>query len=135
MMLNIHKFAWAALILIWMTSVAMLAQTDACPEIVKTALKTVGEVCQSTGRNEACYGNLTLKAEPQANVDFTFDKPGDTISLSKIKALTLSPFNSEQGIWGVALMKIQANLPDTLPGQNVSFLAFGSDSKSGGDKR
>src|SRR5690606_20836366 len=27
--------------------------------------------------------------------------------------------------WGVALMQIQANLPDTLPGQNVTFLLFG----------
>jgi hypothetical protein len=27
--------------------------------------------------------------------------------------------------WGIALMKIQANLPDTIPGQNVSMLIFG----------
>jgi LysM repeat protein len=27
--------------------------------------------------------------------------------------------------WGIAILKAQANLPDTLPGQNVTFLIFG----------
>jgi hypothetical protein len=27
--------------------------------------------------------------------------------------------------WGVVMMRLQANLPDTLPGQNVTFLLFG----------
>ena len=29
------------------------------------------------------------------------------------------------GEWGVSLMQLQANLPDTLPGQNVTVLLFG----------
>src|SRR5690606_24390666 len=29
------------------------------------------------------------------------------------------------GTWGVSLLKAQANLPDTLPGQNVTFLLYG----------
>ena len=29
------------------------------------------------------------------------------------------------GMWGVALLRVQANLPDTLPGQNVTMLLFG----------
>ena len=33
--------------------------------------------------------------------------------------------NASTGAWGVALMRIQANLPDTLPGQNVTMLIFG----------
>jgi hypothetical protein len=35
----------------------------------------------------------------------------------------LQPLSGD--IWGVALMRLQANIPETLPGQNVTFLLFG----------
>ena len=48
-----------------------------CPTIVKTALDATNNVCSSTGRNQACYGNINLTALPQAGVSaFTFTKPG-----------------------------------------------------------
>jgi hypothetical protein len=33
--------------------------------------------------------------------------------------------DEEEGTWGVAVLQVQANLPDTLPGQNVTMLLFG----------
>jgi hypothetical protein len=83
-------------------------------------------VCRSTGRNQACYGNINLSVEAEANSPaFSFTKPGDLITVEGIKSLTLSPLDANNETWGVALMKIQANLPDTLPGQNVVFVLFG----------
>ncbi len=97
-----------------------------CPTIVKTALDATNDACSSIGRNQACYGNIKLSAEPQANAAaFNFTKPGDLAEIGGMKSLTLSPLDAAADTWGVALMKVQANLPDSLPGQNVSFVLFG----------
>jgi LysM repeat protein len=104
----------------------VLAQADDCPAMVQNAIQAVGDLCATTGLNQACYGNLSLKAEPQAGVtDFTFNKPGDVARIANVKSLRVDPFDNVKKEWGVALMRLQANLPDTLPGQSVSFLVFG----------
>ncbi len=97
-----------------------------CPAIVKSALDATNNVCSATGRNQACYGNISLSAEPQASGSaLTFTKPGDLVDISTVKKFILTPLDAKADTWGVALMKVQANLPDTLPGQNVSFVLFG----------
>lgn len=102
------------------------AQDGICPAIVQTALQTLGSVCADTGRNQACYGNFTLTAQPQPGIaDFHFSQPGDIADVAGVKSLRLSGMDTAANTWGVALMKIQANIPDTLPGQNVTFLLFG----------
>lgn len=102
------------------------AQNMDCPTIVKNALAAADQFCKETGRNEACYGNINLMAEAQSGIqDFIFEQPGDRTSLNTIKSLVLDPLDSENQTWGIALLRVQANLPDTLPGQNVTFLMFG----------
>ncbi|MBI1278248.1 MAG: LysM peptidoglycan-binding domain-containing protein [Anaerolineaceae bacterium] len=105
----------------------VLAQADDCPVLVQSAIQAVGNLCASTGLNQACYGNLSLKADPQPGVTgFAFDKPGDVVRVANLKALHVDPFDDVKKEWGVALMRLQANIPDTLPGQSVSFLVFGN---------
>lgn len=77
------------------------------------------------GRNQACYGSHQVTAELQANADGKFDAVGDLINLPLLKQITTSPLNEAEQTWGVALIKAQANLPDSLPGQNVTFLVYG----------
>lgn len=101
------------------------AQVD-CPEIVAEALAAAGDACADTGRNQACYGNVDLTAEFRADApDVEFSETGDITDLTNIEGLTLSNLNEDEGIWGVAVLQVQANLPDTLPGQNVTMLLFG----------
>ena len=103
----------------------VLAQAD-CPAIVQTALDAADIMCQNTGRNQACYGNIDISAQPQTDAEgFRFQVVGDTVNVSDLQTMRLSPMNIETGAWGVALLRLQANLPDTLPGQNVTFLLFG----------
>jgi hypothetical protein len=98
----------------------------ACPAIVDRALAAVDQYCEGTGRNQVCYGNIRLEAEPQPGIDdFTFSTTGDIVNVADIRTLSLSGMNQESGEWGVALMRLQANIPDTLPGQNVTFIMFG----------
>jgi len=123
MMLKIRKILWIGFFGLWVTSVA--AQSD-CPTIVQNALSATDDACQGTGRNQACYGNISLEAEPQEGiVEFDFEQPGDIVDVAGINRLSLEPLVEESELWGVALMQLQANLPETLPGQNVTFLLFG----------
>lgn len=112
--------------IILLSVVTVQAQGNTCPAIVENALNTVAQLCADVARNQACYGNLALSALPAAEVsDLTFDSPGDIESIQRISSMTLSNLDESAGTWGIALMKVQANLPDTLPGQNVTILLFG----------
>jgi hypothetical protein len=113
------------LLMLCIAPVVALAQAD-CPEIVQTALDSADQFCAATGRNQACYGHFALTAEPQPEVEnFTFADSGDIVDVAAVQSMRLNPLDEASGQWGVALMNLQANLPDTLPGQNVTFLLFG----------
>lgn len=113
---------------------AALAQDDSCPLIVETALAAADELCADTGRNQVCYGHLALRAEAQPDAaDFVLAAEGDITDVVGLKTLQLFPMNEATGEWGVAVMRLQANIPDTLPGQNVTFLLFGDVEITGAD--
>ncbi len=122
---RIKKIFW---ILLLLCVAPVMAQQLSCPAIVETALQAVDTLCRDTGRNQACYGNVSLEAIARADVsDFNFDSVGDIADVSDLQSLKLDPMNDDPNDprWGVAMMRLQANLPDTLPGQNVTFLLFG----------
>lgn len=102
------------------------AQDGTCAAIVQQALAAVEDACAATGRNEACYGNVSVQATPRDGVEnLVFEQQGDLVSVADLDVLRLRALDPETDTWGIALMKLQANLPDTLPGQNVTFLLFG----------
>lgn len=98
----------------------------ACTVIVDAALEAVDNTCSGTARNQACYGNFFSQAIFRENAPAAqFESVGDIADLLVIDSLQLSELNVIEEQWGVVLMQAQANLPDTLPGQNVTFLLFG----------
>ncbi|MBI5670190.1 MAG: SH3 domain-containing protein [Chloroflexi bacterium] len=104
----------------------MEASGPECTTIVKRALEATNEICDGTGRNQACYGHALVRAEPQPGVDsFRFEKVGEKVDVAALKSLHLSPMDTNTGTWGVSMMRLQANLPDTSPGENVTLLLFG----------
>ncbi|MDZ4764239.1 MAG: hypothetical protein SGI73_06770, partial [Chloroflexota bacterium] len=103
------------------------AQADMCPQLVSTALETTNEACDSTGRNRACYGHALLEAESTTDSNtFVFQQVGDQVDVENIRSLRLSELNVAANYWGIALMRLQANLPSTKPGSNVTVLMFGN---------
>ena len=105
---------------------AVQTGTDVCPTVVQTALENANRQCAEIGRNQVCYGNFSLQASPQADTaNFELNQPGDIEDVAAVRSLRLSAFDQDLGQWGIALMRIQANVPDTLPGQNVTLLLFG----------
>ncbi|MCA9903544.1 MAG: hypothetical protein KC547_06785 [Anaerolineae bacterium] len=92
---------------------------------MQQALLLVDDTCDVTGRNEACYGFLRVDAEARANAETFSFEPGDIEDVAKFASLRTYPYDAETGEWGVSLIRLQANLPDLLPGANATFLMFG----------
>jgi hypothetical protein len=110
-----------------------------CPAIVEEALAVLDGACADTGRNEACYGFTLVDARDSDDDPLPdFAQSGDITAIDQLASLTTTPLNEETGTWGVAMLRLQANLPDTLPGQNVTFIVLGdteiaSDAEAAGD--
>jgi hypothetical protein len=118
-----RRYIVLALALLGTVSMA-LAQAEACPDLVQEALDAAESLCSPTARNEACYGNVQIDAELNDSA-LAFADQGDIIPLSSIDSMKLAGLDLEDGTWGVLLMRVQADIPDSVPGQNVTFLLFG----------
>ena len=113
-------------LLILVVGVGISAAQDTCPTRIEEALDQVDRLCNETRRNQACYGNVYLEAELRTDYGFEiFANEGDIVNVAALSTLDLSPYDVDTGAWGVSLMQLQANIPNTLPGQNVTFLLFG----------
>ncbi|MDQ7036991.1 MAG: SH3 domain-containing protein [Anaerolineae bacterium] len=108
-------------------SVAIVLAQEECPELVQTALESAEVQCADAGRNQICYGHteLSFEAQPDAS-NLTFENIGDIVDVASIQSLQLAGLDIDNGVWGVVLMRLQANIPNTLPGQNVIVMLFGN---------
>ncbi len=117
----------AALLFLPILASPVLAQDSTCNQTVQQAVATVRDICAPTARNQACYGNVQMNATPRDGVqNFEFNQQGDIVNVVDLQSLRLSSLDLANNTWGVAYMQLQANLPATLPGQNVTFLLFGN---------
>ncbi len=118
-------FVASVLFVIILFSGKILAGDGDCSVVASQAIDITAKVCDSLGRNQVCYGNSQVSVVPYGETNVTFDHPGDKIQLSTIKSLLLTPM-SIPNEWGIAMLNVQANLPDTLPGQNVRMILIGN---------
>lgn len=111
---------------------ATAAQGDpACPALVDTALQSLDTVCVGLGRNAACYGHNRVDATFwQPREDLIFSQPADRIPLVDLQTVATAPLDLDTQAWGIALLNLQADLPETLPGQAVTMLVMGDTSVS-----
>jgi hypothetical protein len=96
--------------------------SDACAAEILDVLPSLDQICGGAGRNQLCYGSSQVLVEPSAP---DFQGPGDLINIAEVSSLTIESNLSDRQ-WGASLLKIQANLPSALPGQNLIFLLFGN---------
>ncbi|NDJ62449.1 MAG: hypothetical protein GYB67_15075, partial [Chloroflexi bacterium] len=102
---------------------------ETCPALVAEALDTVGQRCAAVNRNEACYGFNQVRASFIESVTAPrFTAPGDLTNLTNLNSISPQPLNAAVNEWGVAVLNLQANLPNTLPGQGVIFMLLGDTS-------
>lgn len=126
-MSRFRKLLPLLILLAFHTVLAQPAAQDAtCGALVQQAMSQVESGCGDTGRNQACYGYVSLQATPRAGVaNFQFTQQGDLADVADLSSIQLEPLNTEANTWGIVMMKLQASLPEALPGQNVTFLLFG----------
>lgn len=121
----IKRFIWSVLILTSIVAVVS-AQAEACSAVIQDILATVEDSCEGLGRNQVCYGNNDITALNFAESPIeAFSRVGNTTDVTDIASLSTAALNINEEIWGIALLSLQADLPDTLPGQNVTFVVFG----------
>jgi LysM repeat protein len=121
------KPIFLTLFLLACTCLIAQAQNETCPEIVQQALAPVGELCNALDRNAACYGatmvDSTTFADPRpANF---FLAPGDHADLALLREIHPRPLDEASQTFGVALLNVQADVPNALPGQSVIFMLVG----------
>lgn len=103
------------------------AQADVtCPTLVDRALAEADANCDGLGRNSACYGFNRVSAlfVDDVSGDF-FSFPSDQAALERFETITTTALDVNRDQWGLALLNVQANVPDTLPGQGVVFVLMG----------
>ncbi len=99
---------------------------DECSTLVSKALAVMDDLCQTLGRNQACYGHTNLQAQPQPNAPhFEFTHEGDIADVALMQSLRLGAMDTASNAWGVALMRLQTSIPDSQPDRNVTLLMFG----------
>jgi hypothetical protein len=113
-------------LLFTLLAVIVITAQNTCSDLVEQALAEVNNSCEGIERNEACYGYDLVRAAFQTDMppDF-FTQPADVTSIVELETIATSPLDATHATWGVAVLSIQANLPDTLPGQNVTFILLG----------
>lgn len=113
------------IVILILTTAIVTAQSAQCSSVIEDAIAFTDRHCSETTKNQACYGNFRLTAIPQPNVTgFLFEEAGHRVAVRKIDRLLSGPFSLPEE-WGVAMMKLQANLPNSVPNQAVTFLLFG----------
>jgi hypothetical protein len=113
--------------ILFLSIAIVAAQVDECPEIVTEALSIVGDNCSELDRNSACYGAEMVESDTilQPRPSDFFLNPADRaelVQLSEVRPLTL---DAENRSFGVAALSVQAEVPNSLPGQAVVFLLMG----------
>ncbi|MFW5748294.1 MAG: LysM peptidoglycan-binding domain-containing protein [Chloroflexota bacterium] len=105
---------------------AVIAQPATCPALVERALRALEDNCSEMGRNSVCYGYTLVEATFDEGIPpDLFATPSDRAELAQMRTLRTSALNLTDEFWGIAVMHVQANLPNTLPGQAVTFLVMG----------
>jgi hypothetical protein len=97
-----------------------------CEEIIARALELAGEACNSMDSNNVCYGNQTLLAELLPEASQRFSERGDMVGIDDLRRLSVSPLDLDTQEWGIAILKVMANLPRSLPGETVTLMVFGN---------
>lgn len=115
-----------AVLVAGMAVTAQGADPVACPAVAQQALQLASDSCAGLGRNTACYGHSLVNATfREGRTRLIFAAPADRVALADLRALATAPLDRQAQTWGVALLHVQADLPETLPGQAVMLLLMG----------
>lgn len=110
-----------------LTTTAVYAQDDdTCYDFYDEVLFDLEDFCTDIGRNEICYGHGPINVVASNGAGpINFGQVGDIVAAADIQTLELAPLDVAGNNWGVVMMKLQLNLADTTPDQNVTVILLG----------
>lgn len=102
------------------------AQDLTCSETVAAAFESMRDNCADMPRDSLCYGHAPAAASFAAG-DYAaeFAAPGALAPLVGLESLSTSADAAEAEGWGVAVINIGANLPQTYEGPGIIALLAG----------
>ncbi|MCG2784051.1 MAG: hypothetical protein L6461_02985 [Anaerolineae bacterium] len=109
-----------------LTATALAANDLACKKLVEQAMSETDKFCKDIGTNQLCYGNFSIDAELADGASEKFSQRGDVIDVDLLRRLSAAPLDLVKQAWGIAVFKVTANLPRSLPGQTITLLVFGN---------
>ncbi|HMD82658.1 MAG TPA: hypothetical protein VKE92_15185, partial [Anaerolineales bacterium] len=118
-----------------LTATALAQRNASCQVLIEKAIQSSGSFCDDTDSNNVCYGNTTIQAELAPGATQRFSERGDIVAVDDLRRLSAAPLNMEEDEWGIAVFKVIANLPRSLPGETITMVVFGNttlDKESGG---
>ena len=118
-----------------LTATALAQRNASCQVLIEKAIQSSGNFCDETDSNNVCYGNTTIQAELAPGATQRFSERGDIVAVDDLRRLSAAPLNLENDEWGIAVFKVIANLPRSLPGETITMVVFGNttlDKESGG---
>ena len=110
----------ANLLLVWLAGSGVSAQdSESCAALAEDVLESVAEICSALATNTVCAGTgpVALSTHSLENSDFV---PGETVPLRDV--LSLSTGHRQDASRGIALVNIQAGLPDNA----LQMILFGN---------
>jgi hypothetical protein len=120
------RLASMTLVLLAFASISSVSWAQSCPSLVQSAIEAIAQNCTQLGRNTACYGYNLVSAEFAVEVEEdTFSKPADQIGIASLQKIQTARLDLTTEQWGVGVLSLQANIPNTLPGQAVTMILVG----------
>ena len=114
------------ILLLPMLLVVQVFAQATCETVIDAVLERLENICADLDRNTACYGiKHWMRSSLRSNPTVAFASPADAVPVNVLSSLQAAPLTTTSDQWGIAVMNIQANIPDTLPGQGVIFLVMG----------
>jgi len=111
-------------LMVLLLNITVFSQSTECPIEIDSAFTTANSVCIGVGRNQVCYGNDDINITQYEETNIEFNSPGDIAILNNIRTLSLSALDVDNGYWGIAVMRLLANL-DPSQAEDVTMLLYG----------
>lgn len=117
-----RKFAFilAVFLILAGYSFSYAQDDETCGVYLGSPYEAASTACDGLGPNQVCYGNPLVEAE-LSDPALTFEAPGDTVDISVVESLSLSPETTTSGSGGIVHMR----LTDEETGADIYVVLYG----------
>jgi hypothetical protein len=92
---------------------------SACRALAEEGIAAAARACAAAGADTACYGHTGVVASSAEGV--ALSNIGQIVPLARLQGLTTEAASLERGTWGIAVLNIQAGLPEGAAGVRAAL--------------